>query len=380
MARFFVEEAVCQVPKEGHRHSGDVVRIERLPDFTLAILADGMGSGIPANVAATLVSEYLAALVTTGCTLAEAVRIEMRALRAARTGAGPWAAFTAVQLRADGEILVFCYESPPPLVLGAGGAEAMTTVPRYVEGEVVGELSNHLRPGESLLLVSDGITQAGLGRGLRGGWGEAGVRRFLAGAGLDRSGPSPQVPAPLVAEARAISQNRPADDLTAVQLLLRRPRVLQVLTGPPARRADTGRVISDFLAAEGLHVVCGGTTAMLVAGHLGVEARVHPGRQGAPAHYEIEGLELACEGTITLNRANAVYDQPELAAEAGAGAERLLYLLARSDEVHFRVGTAKNPAHLTTLKPAGMMSRPEVVAALAEKLRRAGKLVTIRET
>jgi hypothetical protein len=379
MTHLFVEEVHRQLPKEGHRHSGDVVRIDRLPEFTLAVLADGMGSGIPANVAATLVSEYLIALVTTGCSLTEAIRVQMRALRAGRLGGGPWAAFTAVQIRPDGAILAFSYESPAPLIIGSKGVETMNLVPRYVEGEVVGELENHLRPGESLLVVSDGITQAGLGRGLARGWGEAGLQRFLIKSRLDQPAAALRAPDAVVAEARLISQDRPADDLTAMLLLLRRPRVLQVLTGPPARREDTNRVIIDFLAAEGTHVACGGTTSMLVAKHLGVEAQVHPGRPGAPAHYQIEGIDLACEGTLTLNRANNVYDQPELAAEAGYGAERLLELFAHADEVHFRVGKAENPAHLTTLRPAGMLDRDAVVAALAEKLRRAGKLVTIRE-
>jgi hypothetical protein len=379
MARLFVEEVHHQLPKDGHRHSGDVVRIERMPEFTLAVLADGMGSGIPANVAATLVSEYLVALVSTGCTLGEAMRVQLRAMRAARSGDGPWAAFSAVQIRSDGEILVYSYESPAPLIIGPKGVEVLTVVPRYVEGEVVGELPNHLRPGESLLLVSDGITQAGLGRGLRQGWGETGLKRFLAGSRLDHPAAALRAPALVVNEARTISQDRPADDLTAMLLLLRRPRILQVLTGPPARREDTHRVIEEFLMAEGTKAVCGGTTSMLVAQQLGVEFQVHPGRLGAPAHYTIEGIDLSCEGTLTLNRTNNVYEQPELAGEAGYGAQRLLELLGQADEVHFRVGKAQNPAHLGTLRPAGMLSRSEVVAALAEKLRRAGKLVTIRE-
>jgi hypothetical protein len=151
------------------------------------------------------------------------------------------------------------------------------------------------------------------------------------------------------------------------------------MTGPPGKRGDTKKVMTAFLATEGLKVVCGGTTTHLLAEQMGVTPKVVPGKFGAPAHYELDGIDLASEGTVTLNRVNNVFDTPELAPEAGYGVNRIIEFFQQADEVHFWVGQAVNPAHSSTLKPAGIRARNEVVAELAERLRRARKLAVIKK-
>lgn len=61
MPRLFVDDHSFQLCKTGHRHCGDAVFVTRRQNSTIAILADGMVSGIEAMVAATLSAEYLKA-------------------------------------------------------------------------------------------------------------------------------------------------------------------------------------------------------------------------------------------------------------------------------------------------------------------------------
>lgn len=377
MPRLFVNDYSFQFCKSGHRHCGDAVFVARRPDSTIAILADGIGSGIEARVAATLSGEYLLSLVNEGLSSGEAMRSLLRWLRRARLHQGPWAALNAVFIDSTGEVSAYSYESPEPFIMTAHGLESPAFQPQYWDGEVVQEVSTHLRPGEGLLLVSDGVTQAGRGRGLLRGWGASGVRSFLASAKLDSAQAGAAIPSALAREAAALNDNHPIDDITVLTLVLRRPRVLYVLTGPPKQRSDTDKVLAAFLAQEGVKVVCGGTTTQLLAKHLGATTRVIPGEFGAPAHYEMDGVALATEGTVTLNRVNNIYDEPELAAEAGYGPARLVELLNEADEVHFWVGQATNPAHTAALKPSGNMPRNQVVEELVEKLQRAGKLAVV---
>jgi len=374
-----LEDYSFQMCKDGHRHCGDKTTVVRREDATVAIVADGIGSGVPANLAATLVTEYLLGLLKDGFSTTEAAKACLRALRSARLNRGPWAAFSVVRVSTDGRAHVVSYESPFPLLLTQSGPEEMEYAPRYWEGEVAYEAQTYVRTNEALLVFTDGVTQAGLGRGLPKGWGESGVLKYLNESGLNRPELACEIPPAVVRQAASLNGNRPSDDITVLALFARRPRVLHVLTGPPARREDTEKVLSAFAAVEGTKVVCGGTTTLLLAKHMGVEPRVHPGQYGAPAYYELQGVALACEGTVTLNRVNNIFDEPELASEAGYGASRLLELLSASDEIHFWVGQATNAAHLTTLRPAGVLSRNEVVASLAEKLKRAGKLTVIKK-
>lgn len=378
MHRLFVVDHSFQLCKSGHRHCGDVVFVMRRQDLTIVILADGIGSGIEARVAATLAAEYLFSLLKENFTGSAAVKALIRSLRRAKLNHGPWAALNVVFISSSGEMNAYSYESPQPFIITARGLEAPVFQPLHWDGEVVQEVSTHLRPNEGLLLFSDGVTQAGLGRGLPRGWGEAGVKSFLSSAGLDSPVHAAAIPAALARKAATFNDNRPADDITVLTLVMQKPKVLNILTGPPGRREDTAKVMAAFLAKEGLKAVCGGTTTHLLAKQMGVTPQVVPGKFGAPAHYELDGIALASEGTVTLNRVNNIFDAPELAIEAGYGIARLLELLYEADEIHFWVGQAANPAHSSTLKPAGFQTRNEVVAELAEKLQGAGKLAVVK--
>lgn len=377
MPRIFVEDYSFQLCKYEQRYCGDVWKVQRTTEATVAMLADGIGSGIPANVSATLTVEYFFRLISGGFTLAEAVKNSLKILRTAKLNNGPWAAFNIVSISPDGELFIYSYESPQPVLMTIDGLEQLTFNPQYYEGEIIHETSTHIKPTETMLLFTDGVTQAGLGRGLQNGWSESGVRKYLTENELIRTNRVAVIPRTVVYKASSISQNRPADDITAAVLYFRRPKVLQILTGPPLKRELDSKIMGKFLAAEGIKAVCGGTTTSLLAKHMGIVPQVHPGKYGAPAHSELKGIALACEGAITLNRANNIFDEPDLSAEAGFGATRLIELFADADEIYFWVGQSKNIANINSLKPVGMLSRNDVIDSLAKKLRLAGKLVNI---
>jgi hypothetical protein len=377
MPRFFVEGFHFQLPKRGHKHSGDIIKICRHAGGTFAVLADGMGSGVAANVGASVVCEYLARLVEGGTPGVAAMEAGLRTLRRARLTGNPWAALSVASIGANGQAELFSYESPPALLLAASGPEELAFSPEYWEAEIVHRANAQLRSGEAILLVSDGVTHAGMERGLPRGWGIEGVMKFVRTETSDRTGQVSRVPSALVHQAYALNHRQANDDMTALVLVLRKPRVLNILSGPPARPSDDARVAKAFMDAEGRKAVCGGTTTRILAKFLGVSPTVHPGEFGCPSHYDVPGLDLASEGAITLNRLNNIFLQPELADRAGHGPSRLLQLLSDADEIHFWVGQAANPRQHDVLKPAGLLDRNEVILALADKLRQAGKFVTI---
>ena len=65
-----VNTSIC--PKRPGQPSGDVVRVARNPGWTTVICCDGMGSGIRANVAATLHASRLLELEKQGISLRDA--------------------------------------------------------------------------------------------------------------------------------------------------------------------------------------------------------------------------------------------------------------------------------------------------------------------
>ena len=129
--------------------------------------------------------------------------------------------------------------------------------------------------------MSDGIPQAGLGHGLPQGWQTEAALRYMNGRLSDGCKPR-QLPALVHDEARRLWIEG-GDDCTAVMALCRVGQIVNILTGPPNAASNDTAVVRRFLQSEGLKVVCGGTTAEVVARVLGESVAVEPEPQSMVA-------------------------------------------------------------------------------------------------
>ena len=72
------------------------------------------------------------------------------------------------------------------------------------------------------------------------------------------------------------------------------------------------RFVKRLLAAEGIKVVCGSTTADVVARQMGKELQYAPpsASMNEPPEYHIDGIDLTTEGAIMLNQVYNILDEP----------------------------------------------------------------------
>ena len=217
-----------------HRYSpagavgGDLVDLIASGDDLYFVLADVSGKGI----AAALLSAYLHAvfrsLIPFGLSIEEIVR-RASALLCASTLPAQYATLTFGVLRRDGHVVLANAGHPPALVIGrerdATVVSTGTAAGLFCDSEF-GSARVQLSPGETLLLYTDGVTEA-----FDAAEREYGVERLQAAAAAAAlESPQAMIARIGVDQDRFLAGASPGDDLT--MLAIRRESAAGELTVP----------------------------------------------------------------------------------------------------------------------------------------------------
>lgn len=372
-----VEITSNQTSKRPGSPCGDVLAYERGAVATTLVVSDGIGSGVKANIAAEMCVSRLTGLFQQGYSIRHAFESVVKTMEQVRGSELPYAVFTIVRILNDGVTTVLSYEMPPPIFVTPRYAQVLPQRSITMAGTVVGESNCHIAPNEGIIVVSDGITQAGLGVGLANGWTIDGAGQYINDC-LSGGAKIKDIPKCLVSQARVVWKTTQGDDCTAVLASCRRGKTVNILTGPPSNRLKDGATVKKFLTSEGTKVVCGGTTSRLVADYLGTEVSVEIDAHSllCPARYEIAGIDLVTEGAVTLNQVYNIYDEDPEVFDEISGVTELQELLRSADRVNMFVGQAVNPASRDiSFRQKGILTRQAIIPLIATKLRESGKLV-----
>jgi hypothetical protein len=378
--RLFYEWGTRQVHKHGEELCGDNIAISRQPESVTLALSDGLGSGVKANILATLTNQIAIRMLEDNLPLGEVVQTLSETLPVCAVRKVAYSTFAIAQFFSEGYARVVEFDSPHAILLRQRKVQPVSYEERTVDGKTIHETVLNLQEGDWVVFVSDGVLNAGIGGAYPLGWGwelaagflEKHAHRDLSAAGL----------ADKVAEAvRELYLDRPGDDVSVVVIKVRHKQVATVFTGPPAGREADCELIHRFVSRTGRLVVCGGTTAKIVARHLGQPLEVDLGTITAdvPPIARLKGVDLVTEGILTLTQ---VRDSLREGADLRTvqyrndGAASLLRVLLDADHTHFIVGQAVNPAHQNPDLPQQLGIRMTVVREIAAELRGRGKDVT----
>lgn len=358
---------------------GDYLEVHRDAGGTVVLLCDGIGSGIHANLSAQFIASRILERIRAGSSLRRAFLDNVQTLEANRGSTMPWGALSIARIRPDGECTLLAYESPAATVLN--GRHAIHPQMRPLRGErVLAQEGNcHLRPGDGVLLISDGLSQAGLGRNLPGmveGWGSEKIRRetdHLLSDGADHKG----IAEMLMDKARDLWAGE-GDDMSSIVASCRRGITVSIMTGPPENPEADREVVQEFMREKGFHVVCGASTAQLVARVSGRVLDIDKSSLNAiaPPRYQISGFDLVTEGAVTLNQLYNILDSRDEELLDGDPVTDLHALISNADRIRIYEGRAQNPgATGIHYRQQGILHRKYILPLLKEKWQSQGKLV-----
>ena len=375
----YVDDIVEQVLKKGQTACGDYSICDRTPEGTTFILCDGIGSGIKANIAAVMCASRLMHLLKNDFSLYEACECVVESMHRARTEEIPYSVFTIARINVNGYYTVLSYEMPAPIIIE--GSSAYLPEQRFFSlgYEIVGEINGSLNNRDAILLVSDGLPQAGLGQGFRVGWTIEGVLAYVNDClGAEKVGRV--MLKGLLGEAWHLSGKTYGDDTTAALLTCRNAKVLNIATGPPAEKSMDSDYSKNFMEQEGTKAICGSTTAELVSRNtnIGIKAMPIAASFSQPPMYEMDGIDLVSEGAITLNQLYNIIGEDIDQFDEFSCVTDLYELMYDADIIRFSLGCANNMDHGSiAFKQMGIMPRQKIVPLIAEELMRMGKLVVI---
>ncbi len=374
-----IEINYAQNSKKPDAPPGDIVIYEKTPVSTIVIVSDGLGSGIKANISANMTAARLIELIKRGFSVFDAAKSVVATMHKARQEDLPYAVFTIINILNDGVASILSYEMPPPVFIVNKYAAPLRERSFTLGGDIVNEYECYLDENNVLAVVSDGITQAGMGITNNYGWTIEGYcayinKRLRAGDDYETIMNSSLI------EAKKACGGRFGDDTTAAFISCRKGNIINIFTGPPADEKNDYTVVKKFLDLEGIKVVCGSSTAGIVARHLSQKLNVENKTISniEPPKYEIEGIDLVTEGAITLNQVYNIIDEDTQNFTANTGVCTLHSLFSFADRVNFIIGRMKNEAHKDPVfLQLGVLSRTVIVPLIAEKLRKKGKMVSL---
>ncbi len=285
---------------------GDKVELLKTEDSDVVILADGMGSGVKANILSTLTAKILGTMFLNGATLEECVETIGQTLPLCQVRKVAYATFSILQIFNSGEAYLVEYDNPGCIFLRDGHMAELEKRTRTVKDKVIAESRFQVQKGDALVLMSDGVTHAGVGKSRQFcfGWPWEEVAKFAEGQ-YKSTVSAVRMAAGLCDECSRIYEGKPGDDTTVVVARIIDKKPVHLMTGPPVSRDDDEVITEDFMKDEtAKHIVSGGTSATILSRELGRPLRVsmdYTDPEIPPIAY-MEGVDLVTEGVITLRR------------------------------------------------------------------------------
>ncbi len=377
---YHVEIDVQQKRPRGENACGDVFQssIVREEGRTILVLSDGIGHGIKASVLATLTATMALKYTQLHTKPEIAARIIMETLPKSSEKES-YATFTIIEIEDDGHIRIVNYDNPCVLLIRNGVA----VQPREYELTIRGEENQgkvlHVsefmtRKEDRIIFTTDGVSQSGLGgKRYAMGWGIERLQEF-ASMQVKRI---PDISATklarkIVNQAAMNDDFSVKDDVTCGVIYFRQPRNFMLITGPPFYKIKDYDFVGRIKDFDGEKIICGGTTAEIIARELNLEVEILHGNkklEKLPPSASMEGFEMVTEGILTLGKVEEILETYDSETRLGDSTpEQIVKLLLQHDIIDIIVGTRINWAHQDPDQPLELELRKFVVKRIVKLL------------
>ncbi len=383
-----IDVAWKSLNKHDEELCGDKVEIVKKEDADIVILADGMGSGVKANILATLTSKILGTMFEEGASIELAVETIAKTLPICSVRKVAYSTFSILQISHDGKAYLAEFDNPACVFVRDGKVVNYPYKERVIEGKKIREYRFEVKVNDCFVLMSDGVIWAGTGELMNYGWTWEDMAAYTLKCTKQTKSAS-RLATVLSDSCNELYGEHPGDDTTIAVTRVIECKIVNIFTGPPKNKENDERAVREFMRAEGKKVVSGGTSSNIVARVLGkkIVTIMDQEDRSVPPMSEMEGLDLVTEGVVTLGKMMGLlrrYESGDFDVEffdeldANNGAARLAKMIIEEcTEIRLYVGTETNTAHHNMNLPFELSVRMNIVEQLKETAKKMGKQVKV---
>ncbi|MEG0177073.1 SpoIIE family protein phosphatase [Anaerorhabdus sp.] len=389
-SKVHVESYFKSLNKKNEELCGDKVEIRRNNDSFVMVLADGLGSGVKANILSTLTSTIISEMIASGATVQDAVETMAATLPECQERGIAYSTFTILQVFYDGTAHLVEFDNPATIIIRDNRLVKISRETRVIGKRKITESTFIVDKDDVVVMFSDGIIHAGIGQTLNFGWDLPEVQDFLL-AYTKNSDSAKQITQILLANVNNLYDGKPGDDSTVACAKILQAKEARVMVGPPLDEKDDKKVVERLLSASGKKVCCGGTTSNIVSRILGKEIKMEDLVSlvsDVPPMAYIDGIDLVTEGVLTLQKVNKYlsrcvespeYQEELLQSKGKDGALCMVKMyLQECSQITFMVGRSDNPAHKAiAYSTISLNAKIQLIREMAENLKKLGKIVSI---
>lgn len=380
----FLESGYTSLNKKNEELCGDRVESKRIGDYTTLVLADGLGSGVKANILSTLTSKILCTMVSENISIEDCIDTILQSLPVCKVRGVAYSTFSVIHMNNDGIGYLIEFDNPQAIYIHNGKCGDFEREELFLYGKKVYKSPLHLQAGDVVVVMSDGVIHAGIGMTLNFGWQREQVMEYL------NREVKPHMSARCIAWLLASSCNdlyldKPGDDTTVAAVKVREELNVNIMVGPPVDKEKDDFYVAKFMEGTGKKIVCGGTSSQIVARYLGKEVKASfdfPDKDVPPIG-SIDGIDLTTEGVLTLRKLLqlsekylSINDLSPKTYNKKDGASLLAEILfEEATHIKFFVGQSINSAHQGL--PIDITMKLKLVESLSENLKKMGKIVEV---
>lgn len=371
----FIDIACSQKKKYNQNAYGDYFASNRFPNMNriVAVLSDGLGSGVKANILACMTSTMLLKFMESHFDIEKSCEIIMNSLPVCKVRGISYSTFSAIDCFENGKAKIVEEGNPDFIWIRDGEVlqpEYQSIQSKDFKNRKMKVYNIKLEKYDRIIFCSDGATQVAMGS-----------KRYPLG--LERSGlikiilnkleQEPEISSKnlseyLVKQIELIAPNKELkDDTSILSIYCRDPRESLIFTGPPFHGEKDNYYAKTFMEFKGKKAISGGTTANIISRELNIPviAKLSINSGKLPGLSEMAGVDLVTEGILTLTKTLEYLESGETEENA---AKTLMDFLLDSDVINFLVGAQMNKAHYDPNLPIEIEIRKNIIKKIAKVL------------